>query len=76
MYENVRVTGAFLPRLGIWPCFVINQSSLPGPLGGHEDARPQPHGAGDHRLDQQHRQERLHLLPRVLCSHPQEVQRR
>ena len=47
MYENVRVTGAFLPRLGIWLCFVINQSSLPGPVGGHEDARPQPHGTGD-----------------------------
>ena len=32
-------------------------SSLSGPPCSHEDARPEPHGAGGDRPDQQHCQE-------------------
>ena len=57
----------------------LNQTFLPVPIigssRGNEDARPQPYGAGDHRPDQQHREERLHLLPRVLRGHSEEVPR-
>ena len=47
-----------------------------GPSVSNEDVGTESHGTGDHRPDQQHRQERLHLLPRVLQGHPREVQTR
>ena len=43
-----------------------------GPGSSHEDARPEPDGAGDRRPDQRDHKEWLHLLPRVLQYRLQE----
>ena len=44
---------------------------FPGPLLCHEDAGPEPDGAGGDRHDQRDHQERLHLLPSVMWDRHQ-----
>ena len=45
-----------------------------GPSCCNADVRTEPHGAGGDRLDQQHCQGRVHLLPWVLQDYTWEVQ--